>query len=69
LAKKIGISERSLYDYLKIMKDMGAPVSYSRDTGSYYYKEYGQFRIAFIAIDDLDISEIELSRDETKHCV
>jgi hypothetical protein len=51
LAKKIGISERSLYDYLKIMKDMGAPITYSRDKGSYYYKEYGSFHIAFREYD------------------
>ena len=30
-ANKIGISERSLYDYLKILKEMGAPVRFSRD--------------------------------------
>jgi predicted DNA-binding transcriptional regulator YafY len=48
LAKKIGISERSLYDYLKLLKDMGAPVTYSRDAGSYYYKEHGSFHIAFL---------------------
>jgi hypothetical protein len=48
LARKIGISERSLFDYLKLMKDMGAPVTYSRDAGSYYYKEHGSFHIAFL---------------------
>jgi len=47
LACKIGISERSLYDYLKLMKDMGAPISYSRGCGSYYYKETGSFHITF----------------------
>jgi predicted DNA-binding transcriptional regulator YafY len=48
-AHKIGISERSLYDYLKILKEMGAPIKFSRDRRTYFYKEDGRFRISFIA--------------------
>lgn len=47
-ANKIGISERSLYDYLKILKEMGAPIKFSRNRGTYYYNEEGRFRISFI---------------------
>lgn len=49
LADKIGISERSTYEYLRLMKDFGAPVSYSRQRKSYYYKEEGRFLISFIS--------------------
>jgi predicted DNA-binding transcriptional regulator YafY len=48
-AHKIGISERSLYDYLKILKEMGAPVKFSRNRGTYYYNEEGRFRVSFIS--------------------
>ena len=48
-AQKIGISERSLYDYLKILKDMGAPVRFSRGRRTYYYSEGGHFHISFLA--------------------
>ena len=48
-AHKIGISERSLYDYLKILKEMGAPIMFSRNRRTYFYKEEGRFRISFIA--------------------
>lgn len=48
-ANKIGISERSLYDYLRILKEMGAPIQFSRNRGTYYYKEEGRFRISFIS--------------------
>jgi predicted DNA-binding transcriptional regulator YafY len=48
-AQKIGISERSLYDYLKLLKEMGAPIKFSRNRGTYYYKEDGRFRISFIS--------------------
>ena len=47
-AQKIGISERSLYDYLKILKDMGAPVRFSRGRRTYYYSEGGHFHISFL---------------------
>jgi predicted DNA-binding transcriptional regulator YafY len=48
-AQKIGISERCLYDYLKILKDMGAPVRFSRGRRTYYYCEGGHFHISFLA--------------------
>jgi predicted DNA-binding transcriptional regulator YafY len=47
-AQKIGISERSLFDYLKILKDMGAPVRFSRGRRTYYYSEGGRFHISFL---------------------
>jgi predicted DNA-binding transcriptional regulator YafY len=48
-ANKIGISERSLYDYLKILKEMGAPVRFSRDRRTYFYSEGGHFHISFLS--------------------
>ena len=47
-ANKIGISERSLYDYLKILKEMGAPVRFSRDRRTYFYTEGGHFHVSFL---------------------
>ena len=47
-AHKIGISERSLYDYLKILKEMGAPVKFSRDRRTYFYTEGGHFHVSFL---------------------
>ena len=48
-AQKIGISERSLYDYLKTLKDMGAPVKFSRGRRTYFYSEGGHFHISFLS--------------------
>lgn len=59
-AKKIGISERSLYDYLKILKEMGAPVRFSRGRRTYYYTEDGHFHVTFLSRQ----SENEYSRME-----
>ena len=47
-ARKMGISERSLYEYLKVLKDLGAPIKWSRQDKSYYYSIEGQFRISFL---------------------
>ena len=47
-ARKIGISERSLYEYLKVLKDLGAPIRFSRQDHSYYYAIEGQFHISFL---------------------
>ena len=47
-ARKMGISERSLYEYLKVLKDLGAPIKWSRQDRSYYYSMDGQFRISFL---------------------
>ncbi len=49
LAEKIGMSERSMYEYIKLMKDFGCPVSYSRSRKSYYYQEDGSFTIRFVS--------------------
>ncbi|HEV3250551.1 MAG TPA: HTH domain-containing protein [Puia sp.] len=48
-AQKIGISERSLYDYLRILREMGAPVRFSRGRRTYYYAEGGHFHISFLS--------------------
>jgi predicted DNA-binding transcriptional regulator YafY len=46
-AARLGISRRSLYDYLNKMKDGGAPIKYDYFRSSFYYEEEGSFRIDF----------------------
>jgi predicted DNA-binding transcriptional regulator YafY len=48
LAKRLRISERTLYEFLKMMKDLGAPIEYDRYKESYYYTEKGGFNIRFV---------------------
>ncbi|GEP94182.1 HTH domain-containing protein [Chitinophaga cymbidii] len=47
LAKRLNISERTLYEFLRMMKDLGAPIEYDRYKESYYYGEKGGFNIKF----------------------
>ncbi len=49
LADKIGLSERSMYEYIRLMKEFGAPVVYSRERQSYYYLHEGRFMIRFLS--------------------
>jgi len=51
LGDKIGVSERSVFDYLKLMKEMGAPIHYSRHKGTYYYQPDGRFNVRFLKQD------------------
>jgi len=48
LAKKLNISVRAVYDYINMLKSMGAPINYNRQKGTYFYKEEGCFRFRFI---------------------
>lgn len=47
LASQMGFSERSLYNYLKDLKELGAPLSWSRYENSYVYRESGKIEIGF----------------------
>jgi hypothetical protein len=42
-AKRLCISEQYLYEIISEMKDMGAPIEYSRKNNTYYYTK--QFEI------------------------
>ena len=50
-AAKMGISERSLYDYLNVLKELGAPVAFSFQENSYIYYEEGKLKISFLLND------------------
>lgn len=49
LARKIGLGESTLYEYLKLMKEMGAPIEFSRTRNSYYYTADTTFHFGFVA--------------------
>lgn len=47
LGEVIGVSERTIYKYLKMMKRHGAPIAFNAFTKTYYYKKEGSFVFAF----------------------
>lgn len=47
LADKIGLSERSVYEYLNLMREFGAPIKFDNYRETYYYEEEGYFHVSF----------------------
>lgn len=47
-ARRLGISVRTLYNYLSVMKETGAPIRFSHTDGTYEYTEDGRFTISFV---------------------
>jgi len=46
-ARRMDLSESALYEYLVVLKQLGAPVKYCRRRRSYYYSEVGEFYLEF----------------------
>lgn len=53
LAQKLGISKRSVFNYLKWMKDREAPIAFSRKQKSYVYKYDVEFVAMFVSSGEL----------------
>ena len=57
LAKKMDVSESTLYEYLKLMKDINAPIIFDNILKTYIYSEKVNFRFSF---EHQEISENNL---------
>ena len=58
LAEKLHLGKRAVYDYIKLLKRLGAPISYDRVRETYYYREPGQFSFRFVeSKDEENVSE------------
>ncbi|GAO41958.1 HTH domain-containing protein [Flavihumibacter petaseus] len=49
LANKLNISRSTLYEYIGLLKSMGAPISFCRRRNSFYYEVEGKFHFNFKA--------------------
>jgi predicted DNA-binding transcriptional regulator YafY len=58
LADKLGLSRASVYEYINLMKGLGAPIKFCKFRQSYYYDEEGSFITRFLPKhdDDNDLS-------------
>ncbi len=48
LASKLGMSERMVYYYLELMRDMGGPIKYDKIRKTYYYENKTKFVTGFM---------------------
>ena len=49
LAEKVGLSESMIYNYINYMRDVGAPIAYSKKQKTYYYLYRVEFSYGFSA--------------------
>jgi biotin operon repressor len=59
-AEKLGISRSALDKYIKILKEMNAPIKYNEISGNYYYLFPCQLKIGYEsnALTELDLKTI-----------
>jgi hypothetical protein len=48
LAKKMNLSERAVYQYINILKDLGGPIKFCKKRSSYYYEYGGKVVMSFL---------------------
>ncbi|GAA0552265.1 HTH domain-containing protein [Chitinophaga japonensis] len=48
LAERLGVSRASVYEYLDLMKQRGAPIKYCQSRKTFYYDEEGRFETSFV---------------------
>jgi len=51
LANKLHISKRTLHNYISELKNIGLPITYSRDLQSYIYTKEGMFVVEFMEVE------------------
>lgn len=51
LAHKLGLSVRSVYEYLNLMREFGAPIKFDSYRETYYYETEGSFLVSFLEGD------------------
>jgi len=49
LAEKLKISERTVKEFIAVMKELGAPIYFNRKINSYCYNQKGSFVLRFEA--------------------
>lgn len=53
MAVKVNCSPTTLFAYLAMMREMGAPIRYNRHKETYYYEEDGCFVVGFRRYGDV----------------
>jgi predicted DNA-binding transcriptional regulator YafY len=50
LAEKLGVSKRTIIEFINVIKEIGAPIYFCKIKKSYCYKDDGHFNISFIRV-------------------
>jgi len=63
LARRLELSERSIYNLIDQMKSLGAPIEYSQSAQSYQYREAVEFHFGF-QLNNKERSELKGGRNK-----
>lgn len=59
LAERLGTTERTIYNWIALMKSMGAPIVFCRYRKTYYYEREVELLIGFRELSDSEKRMIE----------
>ena len=59
LAKRLGTTERTVYNWISLMKSMGAPIGFCRDRQTYHYEREVELLIGFRELSDSEKRNVE----------
>lgn len=65
LAQTVGVSKRTIYKYIRVMKNIGAPIAFNAPAKAYYYKIEGRFICTFSFSANIDTHQ-RASQDNLK---
>ena len=51
LAEKLNLSERATFEYIRVMREMGAPIAFCPHRCTYYYEREVQFNMGFLELN------------------
>lgn len=66
LAKKMALSERHTYRYLKALKNLNAPIEFSYYLNSYHYLESGELKLGWEKTNE-ELNQKQQNDDEQKN--
>lgn len=59
LAAKLDLSERAVFEYIRAMREMGAPISFCQNRRTYYYEREVQFSMGFRELNNDEMKVVE----------
>ncbi|REA60324.1 hypothetical protein DSL64_14505 [Dyadobacter luteus] len=59
LANKLNLSERAIFEYIRMMRELGGPIAFCPVRRSYYYEREVEFNIGFRELEDKEKLKVD----------
>ena len=59
LAQKLSLSERAVFEYIRAMRELGAPIAFCSVRRTYYYEREVQFHFGFRELDEKEVMHVD----------